>query len=430
MDYRREEILQGVFLTCIHTEKFKTGTLSVSLLTQLTRETAAANAVIPYVLRRGTVTMPDLEAIAARLDGLYGARIEPCVRKKGEIQCIGFRSSFPEDAYVPEASGVLAQTASAMGELLLAPVTRGGLLLPQYVDSEREKHIERIRGRINEKRSYSVLRLCELMCPYEDYAVPAGGFEAEAENIHYHRLTQQWHELLAVSPIELFYCGGMPFEQVREALIGTFDALPRGELNFDIGTDVRMNTVEDAPRYFAESLDVTQGKLAMGYRLGEAMQEPDPAALRVFNAAFGGSVTSRLFMNVREKLSICYFASSTLDYAKGVLLVSSGIDFDKYDLARERIGSELAALARGELTDDELGAARAAVAGDLRAMEDDAAQLDEYWLSRNLEGSECSPAELAALAESVTREQIADIAAQCALDAVYFLRGRDEQDAD
>lgn len=425
MDYRRAELRPGVFLTWIGTDKFKTGTLSLSLITQLTRETAAADAVISRVLRRGTVSMPDLTAIAARLDELYGAQIEPCIRKKGELQCVGFRACFPEDRFVP-GGGVLEQAAAALGELLLAPVTRGGLLLPQYVDSERDKHVERIRARINEKRSYSMLRLCQLMCSCEAYAIPAGGLEPEAAAIHYHRLTQRWHELLATAPVELFYCGGAGFERVSAALTEALASLPRGELNLDIGTDVRMNTVEEDTRYFSEALDVTQGKLAMGFRLGDAMEDPDPAALRVFNAAYGGAVTSRLFLNVREKLSLCYFASSSLDPMKGVMLVSSGIDFDRYGQTRDEILAQLGALARGEMTDDELSAARAAVIGQVLTWPDSPAALDEFWLSRALEGTQYSPEELAELCQGVTRDQIAYIAGQAACDAVYFLKGRDE----
>ena len=86
----RTEILPGVWLTALRTEKFKTAWLSVNLLTQLRRETAACTAVLPYVLRRGTKSLPDMRRISERLDALYGAEIEPSVRKLGEIQAVGF----------------------------------------------------------------------------------------------------------------------------------------------------------------------------------------------------------------------------------------------------------------------------------------------------------------------------------------------------
>ena len=101
METVRKEILPGVWLTALENDKFKTGCLSISLLTQLDRETAAMNALIPYVLRRGSRNHTDMQALATELDGLYGSYIEPVVRKIGEIQCIGFLASFADDKYLP-----------------------------------------------------------------------------------------------------------------------------------------------------------------------------------------------------------------------------------------------------------------------------------------------------------------------------------------
>ena len=88
MQVKRSEILPGVYLSYLHSDKFKTACLSLSLLTQLKRETAAQNAILPYVLRRGTTLYGDMEALSARMDELYGAAVEPVVRRIGEIQCL------------------------------------------------------------------------------------------------------------------------------------------------------------------------------------------------------------------------------------------------------------------------------------------------------------------------------------------------------
>ena len=101
MELTRTEILPGVWLNALHTEKFKTACLSLSLLTQLKRETASMNALIPYVLRRGTTRYPDMEALSARMDELYGTAVEPVVRRIGEIQCLGFYASIPEGDFLP-----------------------------------------------------------------------------------------------------------------------------------------------------------------------------------------------------------------------------------------------------------------------------------------------------------------------------------------
>lgn len=428
MEFNRTELMPGVFLSHLRSDKFKTACMSVTLLTQLRRETAAMNAVIPFVLRRGTTRYSDMEQLSRRMDELYGAAVEPVVRRIGEIQCIGFYGSFPEPDYLPGGEALLGDTCALMAQLLLDPVTRGGLLLPQYVDSEREKLLDIIRSRMNDKRSYALTRCIEEMCCYEDFAVSRFGSESEAENIHYKKLTRHYRELIQTCPVEIFYCGKTGFKAVSAAMRDAFSTMPRGEIDYDIGTDLRMNAVEDHVRFVEEEMDVTQGKLVLGFRLGECMEEPDIPALYVFNAVYGSGATSKLFMNVREKLSLCYYASSAVYLHKGIMLVSSGIEFDKLDAARDEILAQLDSVRRGEITDDELRSAKKSIASDLRAVQDSIGELEGFYLSQALDGLDYGPAELAALAEDVTKEDVQAIAESIECDLIYFLKGSGEED--
>ena len=430
METVRKEILPGVWLTALENDKFKTGCLSISLLTQLDRETAAMNALIPYVLRRGIRNHTDMQALATELDGLYGSYIEPVVRKIGEIQCIGFLASFADDKYLPDGSGVFESIANLCGEILLAPCTKGGLLLPEYVDSEKEKLLDSIRSRLNDKRAWALHRLIEQMCCYEPFAVSRLGTEDTAENIYYQKLTKHYRSLIMTCPIEIFYCGSLGADTVAEKLSDAFSGMPRGEIDYDIGTDIRMNAVEESVREFNDELCVTQGKLVMGYRLGDCMEDPDIAALYVFNAVFGGCVTSKLFMNVREKLSLCYYASSLVDLHKGLMIVSSGVDFDKFGAAKDEICAQLDAIKRGEVTADELLAAKKSVASDLRATLDSQYNLEGFYLANTIDGLDFDPEELAEAVECVELQAVVDIANSVVGDAVYYLRGNGEEGSD
>ena len=430
MEITRTEIMPGVWLSHLRTDKFKSACLSLNLLSQLSRETASMNALIPFVLRRGATGYEDMEKISARLDELYGTAIEPVVRRIGEIQCVGFFASIPEGDFLPGKENVLRPACDLLGRLLLAPATRGGLLLPQYVDSEKEKLLDIIRSRINDKRSYSVTRCIEEMCCFEDFAVSRLGGEEEAENINYKKLTRHYRELLQTCPVELFYCGKAGRKQVAAAFRDALSSLPRGEIDYDLGTDIRMNAVEAHPRYVEERLDVSQGKLVIGFRLGECMEEPDVAAIHVFNSVFGRGSTSKLFMNVREKLSLCYYASSIAYIHKGLLLVASGIEFDKFDAARDEIFAQLEAMKSGEISDEEFTSAKRCVASDLRSLTDSQGELEGFYLAQVLDGLDYGPMELAELVEDVKKEDIIRIAQSVECDMIYFLRGLDEEEAD
>ena len=423
MNIKREEILPGVFLNHLQSEKFKTSCLSLSLLSQLSRETASMNALIPAVLRRGTVSCPDMESISARLDNLYGTVIEPSVRRVGEVQAVGFVSSFPESAYLPGREDILREVCGFLSEMLLSPLTRGGLFLPAYVDSEKEKLIDIINGLINEKRSYALTRCVQEMCCFEPMSVGRWGSVDDCMAINYKKLTRQYRSLLLTSPVEIFYCGRESFGKVSKCLEDAFCTLPRGEIDYDIGTEIRLNSVEEGPRYYEEELDVTQGKLVIGFRLGDCMMEPDLAAMYVFNAVYGSGVTSKLFMNVREKLSLCYYAASMLDWHKGLLLVSSGIEFSNLDAAKDEIMHQLDEVKNGNITEEELAYAKAGIKSDFKALLDSQMEMESFSFANIIEGSDASPEELSALVDEVSFGDVVSIANSLECDMIYFLKG-------
>ncbi|MBQ9664524.1 MAG: insulinase family protein [Oscillospiraceae bacterium] len=430
MEYSRVEIRPGVWLTHLREDKFKTACFSVHLLSQLNRETASMNALIPYVLRRGTGQYPDMETLSARMEELYGTVIEPSIRRIGEIHCCGFYASFPEDDFLPGEKRVLNDATALTLQMLLAPLTRGGLLLPAYVESEREKLLDLIASRVNNKRSYAVIRCIEEMCCCEDFSVSRYGDEESCRSINYKKLSRHYRTLLQTCPIELFYCGRASLAEMKAILRDQLATLPRGEIDDEIGTEIRMNALEEQPRYAEEEMDVAQANLVIGWRLGECMEDPDFAALYVFNDVFGGSPSSKLFLNVREKLSLCYYASSVIDVRKGLLLVSSGIQLSNCEAAKKEIFAQLDAVREGNFTDEELETAKAGVISDLRSTPDSQAALESFYLAQAVSGADYSPDDLAALVSEVTAERVTAIARTVECDQIYLLRqGADAEES-
>ena len=428
MEYSRVEIRPGVWLTHLREDKFKTACFSVHLLSQLNRETASMNALIPFVLRRGTAAYPDMESLSARMEELYGTVIEPSIRRIGEIHCCGFYASFPEDDFLPGGEKLLSSATALTLQLLLSPVTRGGLLLPAYVESEREKLLDLIASRVNNKRSYAVARCIEEMCCCEDFAVSRYGDEDTCRSINYKKLSKYYRTLLQTSPIELFYCGRASLREMKSLLREQLATLPRGEIDDEIGTEIRMNALEAQPRYTEEQMDVAQANLVIGWRLGECMEDPDFPALYVFNDIFGGSPSSKLFLNVREKLSLCYYASSIIDLRKGILLVSSGIHLKNCDAAKNEIFAQLEAVRAGDFTAEDLETAKAGVISDLRSTPDSQSALESFYLTQAVTGADFSPADLAELVSEVTAERVIAVAKTVECDQIYLLRQESDTD--
>ena len=426
MEGKRTQLFPGVWLRTVHTNKFKSAYLSLTLLAPLEEESASLNALLPRVLRRGTQTHPDMESMSAALDELYGGAIEPVVRKKGETQCVGFLASFLDDAYALDGEDILSGAAALLGELLLRPLTRDGVFDPDYVEGEKTNLIDELRGQINDKRIYATRRLTQIMCRGEGFGVDKLGDEGRAAAITPESLWEQYQKLLRQVQIEVYYCGSAAPERVEQIMRRALAALPVNGEREEPACEVRIHA-EPEPRVVEEAMDVSQGKLAMGWRTGGiTVWEEDCPALAVCSAVFGGTSMSKLFMNVRERLSLCYYASSALEKQKGLMIVSSGIEFKNYETAKSEILTQLEDVKAGKIGDDELEGARRILINNHLSMEDDQARLEEFWLGQAVAGTERTPKELAARLETVTREQVAAAARKLELDTVYFLKGKEQ----
>lgn len=425
MEGKRTQLFPGVWLRTVHTNKFKSAYLSLTLLAPLEEESASLNALLPRVLRRGTQTHPDMESMSAALDELYGGAIEPVVRKKGETQCVGFLASFLDDAYALDGEDILSGAAALLGELLLRPLTRDGVFDPDYVEGEKTNLIDELRGQINDKRIYATRRLTQIMCRGEGFGVDKLGDEGRAAAITPESLWEQYQKLLRQVQIEVYYCGSAAPERVEQIMRRALAALPVNGEREEPACEVRIHA-EPEPRVVEEAMDVSQGKLAMGWRTGGiTVWEEDCPALAVCSAVFGGTSMSKLFMNVRERLSLCYYASSALEKQKGLMIVSSGIEFKNYETAKSEILTQLEDVKAGKIGDDELEGARRILINSHLSMEDDQARLEEFWLGQAVAGTERTPKELAARLETMTREQVAAAARKLELDTVYFLKGKE-----
>lgn len=426
MEGKRTQLFPGVWLRTVRTNKFKSAYLSLTLLAPLEEESASLNALLPRVLRRGTQTHPDMESMSAALDELYGGAIEPVVRKKGETQCVGFLASFLDDAYALDGEDILSGAAALLGDLLLRPLTRDGVFDPDYVEGEKANLIDELRGQINDKRIYATRRLTQIMCRGEGFGVDKLGDEGRAAAITPESLWAQYEKLLRQAQIEVYYCGSAAPERVERALSQALAALPVNGEREEPACEVRIHA-EPEPQVVEEAMDVSQGKLAMGWRTGGiTVWEEDCPALAVCSAVFGGTSMSKLFMNVRERLSLCYYASSALEKQKGLMIVSSGIEFKNYETAKSEILTQLEDVKAGKIGDDELEGARRILINSHLSMEDDQARLEEFWLGQAVAGTERTPKELAARLETVTREQVAAAARKLELDTVYFLKGKEQ----
>ena len=328
-------------------KKFKTSLLAVTFVEPLTAEHAALHRCCPKVLHRGTQTHPDMQALSAALDELYGGSIQPILRKKGEVQCIGFWGSFLDEAFLPAGTSILEEASALLGELVLAPAGERGTFVPAYVGSEKKNLIDQIRAQLNDKLQYAMARLRSQMCQGEAYGLDKLGTEAQANAITGEALYTRYQEMLAQAPVYLYYCGSADPARVEAAFRAAFAGLPNGgtpSRPADPSSKQPDRTCSPVPRRHGRGAGKADSRLPHWGQLPQP-REHRPGLL--FNAIYGGTTTSKLFLHVREKLSLCYFANSSLAQNKGILQVYSGVEFANFQKAEEEILAQLAACQEG-----------------------------------------------------------------------------------
>ena len=327
-----------------------------------------------------------------------------------------------DEAYAPGADGLTGKVAKLLADLLYDPYVAEGAFSPDYTGGERDNLLDRIAAQKNDPRAYAPKRLTELMCKNEPYGASALGTADQAKNITANKLYAAYQRALSEAQIELFYCGTLPAEKV-EALFAP--VLPERKAQ---GVYVPHAEIVAAPageaREVVEEEKVGQGKLSLGFRTGgNCMTGGDPLAYWVFQVLYGGSTSSKLFLNVREKKSLCYYASAQFVSLKGVMLVNSGIENDAFETARDEILRQLQLCKDGDISPDEIESARKTLTGAWRAMLDEPMQLERYWLMQAIAGTLLTPEERIEALKGVTRERVVAAAGATALDTVYFMKG-------
>lgn len=415
----RITIMPGVMLTAEQSDKFKTGCFSVNFLRPLCRKEASKNALTFAVLLRGTQQHPDMQSLSAVMDELYGAEIGLLVRKKGEVQVAGLYADFVEDDLVGGES-VFAQVVELMAQMLLQPRLENGIFKADYVEREKENLIHSIRSRINSKRAYAVNRMVKAMFRGEAYGTDRLGEEEDVVTVTPESLYSHYLHILETSAVEICYMGRKSPEEVAAVFRAAFSAMPR-VATVPVSTVFKERACE--VQTVEESLNVTQGKLCMGFRLGSCVTQEDWPAVQVMNGVFGAGVTSKLFLNVREKMSLCYYANSSLEKFKGVMVVSSGIEFSDFETAKTAILQQLEDCKNGIISDYELESAKKYLISGLKTAKDSPAQMDEFHLGQAITGRTGTLDSAMEKLSAVTLQQVAAAAQNVTLDTVYFLKG-------
>ena len=413
---KKKELKQGINLYMIKDDKFKAFRACVLIHRPLTKEEVSLNTLLAATVRMQSKNYPTFSRISEELENLYGADLISRASKYGERQIIKIGVQSVSDSALGK-NGNFKKAMELLYDIVFFAGDGNGFS-ENVVSVEKKNIIDAINAEKNDKRSYSVLRLQEEMCKDEPYGINPLGYIDEVEKADATALYAHYRKILEESRIDIIFSGNFDEnEAVKSAELFANNLAEREISEIKEVILPARNEIKSV----TDKMDVTQGKLCMGWRTGEKTSKENYPATIVYNSIFGGSAVSKLFNNVREKLSLCYYVGSSIDRLKEIMIVRSGVEFENFGKAYDEIMLQQEAMVKGDFSDEEIDFAKKHLITAYESNLDSIGAMAEYYTMQILLGTDVSIEEMTEKIEKVTREEIVQAAKGMTLDTVYYI---------
>jgi predicted Zn-dependent peptidase len=412
----RKQIADGVFLSKITDARFKQNRISVNFLTQLSEETASVNAVIPGILTNSNRVYPDLRELNARLAELYGANLSGASSAMGDTQCIEISIKTLDTRFALEGEDITGEGVKILLDCIFEPLTENGGFSASVVENEKQSCIDDIEAELNDKRMYAVRQATRLLCDGEPAATSPQGTLEGVETVTPQSAFSAYRKLLETARTEILCVGCNDFGSAETLLTNAFAKVIRGETQ-DCYSSV--SKLKDTVVEFTEKMEVNQSKMVLGLKYSS----DDRDATALMTKIYGGSPTSKLFENVREKLSLCYYCFARNLHAKRLIIAECGVESDNLIRTKDEILAQLDAMKTGEFGEKEITQALLSYENDLKVVGDSLSGLRTWYLTHIYLCDVITPEEAVARYTEVAKdkERLVNAAKSVQLDTVYVL---------
>lgn len=409
----------------IKTERFKTTYISYNFYLPLDRDKIAEFALLPFVLTTCGKEYPDFSKLNFKLNKLYSASLSASAEKVGDYQLLKMSISVIDDKYALDGEELVVKAAELLNSLVFEPSVQNGAFSDEDVRREKRKAIEHIRGEMADKRTYARRRLIEEMYKDDIYGLPKCGTEEQVAAITPESLYKAWRELISRAAICVNVISGVMPQNIFDDIKARLALIDRSGA-VTVGNSVQTKSIYAAKRV-EEEMDVAQGKLVMGFSAEVDPDESRSAPFTVMCDIFGGGPYSRLFANVREKMSLCYYCTASGEKRKGLIIVDSGVEDKNAKKAEVEIIRQLEIIKAGNFTDFEFESSKRSIVNSLQSYGDHQEAIDAWYTVKSASREPISPEEFAQYVLKVDRQSVIDAAKTVKLHTVYTLKPKGEK---
>ena len=427
MDYKRQEIKQGITVHNINTDKFKTNIVAIFLTTPMSREYVTFNSMISSILRRGTKNMPTQEEISKELEEMYGANFNNGIDKLGDNHTLKFYMESINDEYLPQGNeNLLKQSIQKLSEIVFNPILENNVFKQEYLDQEKQAMTQRINAKIDNKALYASHRCVECMYKDDPAALYKYGYVEDIEKINSENLYNHYKELIDNCKIDIFISGKNEIEKSIKMLSEDENIKKLKPRKPDYIINDIMVKEEPKEQTVEEIQNVNQGKIVIGCDIVFNNDDLKDENLRyealLYNNLLGGSANSKLFQNVREKASLAYTASSNYVRFKSNIYIKAGIEIQNYEKAIKIIKEQLESMRNGKFTEEEIENEKKAIISGIDLIDDEQDASIVYFYGQEISNNPVELEDYKQRIKNVTKDQILNIAKKIKINTIYFLR--------
>ena len=414
----RRKIADGVYFSSITDKRYKKNLISVAFSTQLSEDTATENVIVPVLLTKCNSKLPTYKAFNNKMSRLYASGIGGTAGRQYDLQTISFGAYYLDDIYALSGEKMTGIMTDILVDCLTSPVTENGVFSEKFVELEKKTVIDNIETAINDKRSYAIERAMKTICKGEPASVCSYGTVEKAKLITPDSAYKAYRRMLETMPCEIICTGCSDFEGVAEKFAAAFEKVGRHDIE---NTTIALSPVKTQTEEVTERLTVNQSKLVLGFK----SHSDDDAALVLLQKIFGGTTSSKLFRNVREKMSLCYYCSAARNDLKGIMLVNSGVENENIEKTKEAVIDQLEEIKNGNFTNEDINFAEMAIKNDFKSVADSAGNVSNWYFDCIRKNDIVTPEEKLGRYLGVSKERIIAAAKSMVLDSVYVLTGNE-----
>lgn len=414
----RRKIADGVYFSSITDKRYKKNLISVAFSTQLSEDTATENVIVPVLLTKCNSKLPTYKAFNNKMSRLYASGIGGTAGRQYDLQTISFGAYYLDDIYALSGEKMTGIMTDILIDCLTSPVTENGVFSEKFVELEKKTVIDNIETAINDKRSYAIERAMKTICKGEPASVCSYGTVEKAKLITPDSAYKAYRRMLETMPCEIICTGCSDFEGVAEKFAAAFEKAGRHDIE---NTTIALSPVKTQTEEVTERLTVNQSKLVLGFK----SHSDDDAALVLLQKIFGGTTSSKLFRNVREKMSLCYYCSAARNDLKGIMLVNSGVENENIEKTKEAVIDHLEEIKNGNFTNEDINFAEMAIKNDFKSVADSAGNVSNWYFDCIRKNDIVTPEEKLGRYLGVSKERIIAAAKSMVLDSVYVLTGNE-----